>query len=354
MGKNLVAIESEKPTHGRENNSEENMNILRSSVFTKSKTAQRELPFLNRIGRALVVLVASLPIVVAVAWGYDTYVSLRVTTLYPPPGQFLQIGNAKMHYICEGTGEPTLVLIAGIPGGALNWAPVQPALAAHHRVCAFDRLGQDWSDPAPHPRTFTTAVDELHSALQQIGIEHPVVVGHSFGGALVQVYAAKYDVAGVVLVDGMTTGMVDVIADLMDDNKKWDGLARFGLMRPVLNVLAKDPFYTPDISKKMVALRSRSGAWLSMSDEGAVAQQTMAADLRAAEQKLDMPMLIIAAGRSNVMNLGVGAFAKSAKELSERKPNSTYILVPDAKHYIQAEQPQVVIEAIETWLTTLQ
>jgi pimeloyl-ACP methyl ester carboxylesterase len=329
------------------------MNILRPTVLAKPRTMRQEHSLLQRIVRALLILMAPLPLLVAVAWGYDAYASARVTTLYPPPGQFVQVSNAKMHYICEGTGEPTLVLIAGIPGGALNWAPVQPALAAHHRVCAFDRLGQDWSDPAPHPRTFTTAVDELHSALQQIGIEHPVVVGHSFGGALVQVYAAKYDVAGVVLVDGMTTGMVDAIADLMDDNKKWDGLARFGLMRPVLNILTKDTFYAPDISKEMVALRSRSGAWLSMSDEGAIAEQTMAADLRAAEEKLDMPLLIIAAGKSNVMNLGVGAFAKSAKELAERKPNSTYILVPDSKHYIQAEQPQILIDAIETWLTTL-
>jgi pimeloyl-ACP methyl ester carboxylesterase len=265
----------------------------------------------------------------------------------------VQIGDAKMHYICEGTGEPTLVLIAGIPGGALNWAPVRPALAAHHRVCAFDRLGQDWSDPAPHPRTFTTAVDELHSALQELGIVRPVVVGHSFGGALVQVYAAKYDVAGIVLVDGMTSGVIDAVADLMDDNKKWDGFARFGLMRPVLNVLTKDPYYAPDLSKEMVALRSRSSAWLSMSEEGAIAHSTMAADLRAAEQRLDMPLLIIAAGKSNVMNLGVGVFANSAKELSDRKPNSTFILIPDAKHYIQAEQPQVVIDAIETWLATL-
>jgi pimeloyl-ACP methyl ester carboxylesterase len=329
------------------------MNTLRSSVLTKPQMVRQERSLLHRIVRALALLFSPLLLLVVVAWGYDAYASARITILYPPPGKFVQIGDAKMHYICQGTGEPTLVLIAGIPGGALNWTPVLPALAAHHRVCAFDRLGQDWSDPAPYPRTFTTAVDELHSALQELGISHPVVVGHSFGGALVQVYAAKYDVAGVVLVDGVTTGVVDQVAQLLGSNKKWDGLARLGVMRPMLNVMTKDPGYPPSIAKEMTALRSRSSAWLSMSDEGVVAQQTMGADLRAAEPKLDMPLLIIAAGKSNVMNLGVGVFAKSAKELSERRPNSTYILVPDAKHYIQAEQPQVVINAIETWLTTL-
>lgn len=68
---------------------------------------------------------------------------------------------------------------------------------------------------------------------------------------------------------------------------------------------------------------------------------------------VSMPMLIIAAEQSNVSGLGIGTLAKSANELSERKRNSTYVLVPNAKHYIQAEQPQVVIDAIETWLTTI-
>jgi pimeloyl-ACP methyl ester carboxylesterase len=329
------------------------MNTVRSSVLTKAQTTLQARLHLSRVVRLLVVLLAPLLILVAIAWGYDAYASARVTTLYPPLGQFVQVGNARMHYICEGTGEPTLVLIAGIPGGALNWTPVLSGLAAHHRVCAFDRLGQDWSDPAPHPRTFSTAADELHSALQTLGIVRPVVVGHSFGGALVQVYAAKYDVAGVVLVDGFTTGVVDACAQLLGGNKKWDGFARLGVMRPMLNIMTKDPGYSSSVEKEMVALRSRSSAWLSMSDEGVIAEQSMAADLRTAEEKLDMPLLIIAAGKSNVMNLGVGVFAKAAKELSERKPNSTYILVPDAKHYIQAEQPQVVIDAIEGWLTTL-
>lgn len=85
-----------------------------------------------------------------------------------------------------------------------------------------------------------------------------------------------------------------------------------------------------------------------------VADRILVSNADENQQKLDMPLLIIAAGKSNVMNLSVGAFAKSAKELSERKPNSTYILVLDSKHYIQAEQPQILIDAIETWLTTLQ
>lgn len=329
------------------------MNTLTSSIITKPRSAQRGSRILGLLGRSIVLLFALIVLLIAATWGYDYYASSQVITSYPPLGQFVQVSGAKMHYVCQGAGEPTLVLEAGIPGGVLDWTPIMSTLATHHRVCAFDRLGQDWSDPAPHPRTFGTAADELHSALQTLGIVRPVIVGHSFGGALVQVYAAKYDVAGVVLVDGVTGGVVDQFAEGLGTNRTWDGLARLGLMRPVVSVLAKNPEYPTAIRNEMTALRSRSSAWLNMSDEGTVAQQSMGTELRVAEPKLSMPMLIIAAEQSNVSGLGIGTFAKSAKELSERKRNSTYVLVPNAKHYIQAEQPQVVIDAIETWLTTI-
>jgi pimeloyl-ACP methyl ester carboxylesterase len=329
------------------------MNALGSSAIRKPRAVPGKPRMVRWVVRGLAVLVALSVLLVAVAWGYDTYTSARVTTLYPPPGQFVQVGDAKMHFACQGSGEPTLVLEAGLPGGVLDWTPVMPTLAAHHRVCAFDRLGQDWSDPAPYPRTFGTAADELHAALQQLGIARPVVVGHSVGGALVQIYAAKYDVAGVVLVDGVTSGVVDATAERLGSNTKWDGFARLGLMRPVMRVLVTNPAYPPTTRDVMTALRSRSSAWLNMSDEDALAQQSMAVELRAAERKLTMPLLIIAAGQSNVMGIGVGAFAQSAKALADRTPTATYVLVPGAKHDVHAEQPQVVSDAIETWLTTV-
>lgn len=191
------------------------------------------------------------------------------------------------------------------------------------------------------------------AALQTLGIARPIVVGHSFGGALVQVYAARYEVAGVVIIDGVTGGVVEEFADRLGSNRSYDGLARLGLMRPVVAMIASNPEYPSDTRAVMNALRARSSAWLNMSDEGAVAQQTMAAELHAAEPKLNMPLLIIAAEKSNVSGLGVGAFAESAKGLSERVPNATYVLVPGAKHYVHIQQSQVVIDAIETWLATV-
>src|SRR5207248_11768232 len=72
------------------------------------------------------------------------------------------------------------------------------------RVCPHDRAGDGWRDLGPHPRTFHQVVYELHTLLDKAGVKPPLVlVGHSYGGWLVRLYASTYpeEVAGMVLVE---------------------------------------------------------------------------------------------------------------------------------------------------------
>jgi pimeloyl-ACP methyl ester carboxylesterase len=307
----------------------------------------------KRIGRGLALIAMALVVVIAGASGYDAYASRRALADYPPPGQFVQVGQARMHYLCQGSGEPTLVLEAGIGGGLLDWSPVMPALAQHNRVCAFDRLGQDWSDPAPQPRTFATAADELHGALETLGIRRPVMVGHSLGGALVQIYAARYDVAGVVLVEGLSSDVADAVVARLGSYRSLDLMGRLGLLRPLGTLVGANPAYPPDLRKQMIALRSRSTALLDIAAEGGVAADSASAELREAEARLHGPLLAIAAGGSDVPGLPPGAFAAALEHLVQRQPGATYVLVPGAGHYVQAEQPGAVTQAILQWLATI-
>jgi pimeloyl-ACP methyl ester carboxylesterase len=287
------------------------------------------------------------------AWLYDSYASRQALINFPPPGQFVTVNGARMHYLCQGAGEPTLVLEAGFDGGALDWTPILPALAEHHRVCAFDRLGQDYSDPAPHPRTFSTAADELHMALETLGIKKPVVIGHSLGGALVQIYAAKYEVAGIILVEGLASDVAELVAQRLGSYQSLDPLAPLGFLRP-LGIVGADFAYPEDIRQQMMALRSRSSALLNLTDEGAVAAGSALAELRAAEAGLHVPLLVISAEQTDVPGLPAGAFVTAEKALADRIANSQYVLIPGAKHhYIMADHSQAVIDAIEAWLVNL-
>jgi pimeloyl-ACP methyl ester carboxylesterase len=96
-----------------------------------------------------------------------------------------------------------VVLIHGNPGSTQDWTRVFGPLAANHKVIAFDRPGHGRSErPKNIDATVEVQARLLHEALKQMHIERPIVVGHSWGGALALIYAISYpkEVAGVVLV----------------------------------------------------------------------------------------------------------------------------------------------------------
>jgi len=123
---------------------------------------------------------------------------------FPPPGQLVGVGGHRLHVRCSGEGRPTVVLETGALAMSSLWGWVEPQVAVHTRVCSYDRAGLGWSEPGPEPRDGLHIAKELRALLQIAGEEPPyVLVGHSFGGLLVLVYAdqSPEDVAGLLLLD---------------------------------------------------------------------------------------------------------------------------------------------------------
>jgi pimeloyl-ACP methyl ester carboxylesterase len=116
----------------------------------------------------------------------------------------VSLGTHRLHLHCMGSGDPAVVFDAALGGSALSWTLVQPEVARFSRACAYDRAGFGWSDAGPRPRTAGRIAEELRELLRQADVPPPyVLVGHSFGGMVVQIFASRYrdDTAGLVLVD---------------------------------------------------------------------------------------------------------------------------------------------------------
>jgi pimeloyl-ACP methyl ester carboxylesterase len=124
---------------------------------------------------------------------------------FPGPGEMVDVGEHRLHMNCIGQGSPTVVLDGGWGYTSVEWSGwVQPEVAKHTRVCAYDRAGMGWSEPEPGPPDFTQTADKLHTLLQEADEEGPyVLVGHSLAGLYSRIYAERYpeEVAGMVLVD---------------------------------------------------------------------------------------------------------------------------------------------------------
>jgi pimeloyl-ACP methyl ester carboxylesterase len=116
--------------------------------------------------------------------------------------KYVTVDGTRLHFVIKGAGRP-VVLIHGNPGSGQDWTRLLGPLAAHHKIIAFDRPGHGLSQRPKHiDATVEVQARLLHDALKQLYVERPIVVGHSWGGALALVYAINYpkEVAGVVLV----------------------------------------------------------------------------------------------------------------------------------------------------------
>ena len=90
-----------------------------------------------------------------------------------------------------------MVLLHGLTGSRAYFEPFAERLARTHHVVAIDLPGHGGSDPL-EPFTFEAAVSLMAHAVDRVGIERPVVLGHSFGVPLAVAWAAERPVAGVV------------------------------------------------------------------------------------------------------------------------------------------------------------
>jgi pimeloyl-ACP methyl ester carboxylesterase len=122
-------------------------------------------------------------------------------------GSLVPIGGGRSLYLrCQGTGRPTVVLEAGFGGNATNWQVVQPQIARTTRTCSYDRAGLGNSVAMPGVHDAADEVADLGRLVRAAHLPAPyVVVGHSYGGLLVRLFARAHprDVAGVVLVDAV-------------------------------------------------------------------------------------------------------------------------------------------------------
>jgi pimeloyl-ACP methyl ester carboxylesterase len=102
---------------------------------------------------------------------------------------------------------PPILLLHGLASAASIWNLVAPLLAEHgYPVIALDQRGHGKSDKPETGYDFASVVEDDHIAMKTLGLERPIVVGHSWGAAVALHYATVHadNVTALVLVDGAT------------------------------------------------------------------------------------------------------------------------------------------------------
>ena len=232
--------------------------------------------WLQRGLRGLLAMIIILPLSGALYQAIATEIDKRN---HQPPGQVVDVGGYRLHLYCIGEnvmGSPTVILEQGLGGTSAAWARVQPEIAKTSRVCAYDRAGMGWSDLGPEPRDAQHIATELHSLLHNAGIPGPyVLVGWSFGGFYVRMYAGEYptEVAGMVLLDSSHPDQLISTATGKGQYESITGmytiapwLARMGVMR-VMGLIQPDPGLPAPQNETVMAFLAATKDWDAQSAE---------------------------------------------------------------------------------------
>ena len=238
----------------------------------------------------------------------------------------VDVGGYHLFINCIGTGSPTVIMEAGWNDVGDTWRLVQPEIAEVTRVCSYDRAGLGNSEPGPEPRTMPQVVAELHTLLQNAGVEGPyILVGHSWGGSLMRLYAGLYqeEVVGLALVD----------SPHLDTPQR---------------SLAVLPPESPDDSESLKLYRN----WLTSSINDPTVK--LDPELYEAGSLGDLPLVVLTAMNKQRaddfpadLNDKVNEiWLELQNELAQLSSNSTHIVSQESEHHIQKEQPDLVTDAI--------
>ena len=109
-----------------------------------------------------------------------------------------------INLVCLGRGSPTVVLTAGLGGWSWVWSRIQSPLSRRARVCAWDPAGLGFSSPSPDPQDAVHQTEDLEKALKIAQVDGPyVMIAHSAGAFVAVRFADQHprNVVGMVLVD---------------------------------------------------------------------------------------------------------------------------------------------------------
>lgn len=306
-------------------------------------------------GRRVVIGVVALAAAAAVGLvAYGMIAERLFFRRHPPPGSLLDVGGHRLHIQCSGAGSPAVIFEAALGGSSVDWYAVQPEVSRFTRACAYDRAGGGWSEAGPLPRDPLRTAEELHTLLRNAGVSPPyVLVGHSYGGYVVRVFAHRFqgEMAGLVLVDIATPEMFQRAPAIQSQMAQMARDCRWDKLRAIFAVsrLRGDSMtYVPPAIRPIA-----DGFFLArkFQDDSCGEVQAMLgegqAQVREAGSFGALPLAVVTAGKREYLDEDSWrTWQEIQRGLPALSTRSTQLLANQSSHHVQFGEPQVVVTAV--------
>lgn len=247
------------------------------------------------------------------------------------PFSYETIMGNSIAWSCEGSGSPTIILMAGMGLDVhSSFDLLYHKYQGKGTICMYDRAGIGASKfKEPNLRKMDDLVEELYELKQKRGWENLVLIPHSFGGFVARGYVSKYpsDVKAVLFID---VAHEDWIPHLQHKMSKSDWEIMDGIIKWNSKTFYEDYFEGQE--------SARSFSFVN-----------------------NMPITVISRGipltkirRNNVSYEGINIFNeehnKLQKRISKLSKNSKHIISKISPHEIPTYDPWLVLDEIKDLL----
>lgn len=229
----------------------------------------------------------------------------------------VQISDIKLFakLVGKNNGKPTVVMDAGYGDYSKAWDSIISDISRLTEVLIYDRAGLGKSEKSSNSRTSCEMIKELNELLYRVNIKPPfILVGHSFGGVNARLYATEYpeEVGGLILIDSTPE----------DYREKF---------LPTMSIEFQEAYnkqfvYEGNYDEFMASLKQ----------------------VKETRRKLNVPLIVLSAGnKAHYSEESQELWNEMQKEILEISSNAEFIIAKNSAHYIQNDEPNVVIQAIE-------
>jgi pimeloyl-ACP methyl ester carboxylesterase len=270
------------------------------------------------------------------------------------------VNGIQLHYVIGGQGDP-IVLLHGWPETWYTWRHVMPDLAKNYTVIAPDLRGLGDSSKPPTGYDGKTVAEDIHQLVTQLGFRTIFLVGHDIGAFVVYPYAAAHptEVKGLVVMEvpppitgffpppsmplwWIVLHQTPDVPEALVQGKEMTYLSWF------YQNLAYNPaaITQADINEYVSHYSAPGGMRAGFEHYRAIPQDAIQNE-NYSKTKLTMPVLALGAGYIPTFGGNPNTAAENGMKMLAQ--NVTGIIVPNSGHFIQEEQPDVVVKLLNNF-----
>lgn len=240
-----------------------------------------------------------------------------------PPARKVQCLDETIEFVLDGNGPAAIVLVNGSGGPIEGWHKVFGELAGAARVFAYNRPGVGKSARPAAPQTVKHMAASLHATLKEAGCKPPyVLVGHSFGGLIVNLFARQHpgDVTAVVMLEASTVDDIETLG-------VYETAFQRALGKLLKRVFPPNPYAETEQAK------------------------ISAQELKSAPPFPPIPVFVVTGGKPAMTWAtrpeALAARARHQRQLCALSPMAREIVAAGSGHFPQFSEPEVVIAAVK-------